>query len=176
MSLLFYNEYVLKAPIPENEIKRSEAVHRLALLDKNSNEIFDKLTREATIRLGVPISTLTIIDKDIEWYKSHIGIEKEGGARETSFCGHALLANDIFVVIDTLKDERFADNPMVVGPPFIRFYAGIALIDHVTGNPVGVFCIKDIKPRQFNTNQMGILIDIASRAEKELNKSNPEIL
>jgi GAF domain-containing protein len=170
MSLLFYNEYVLKAPIPENEIKRSEAVHRLALLDKNSNEIFDKLTREATTRLSVPISTLTIIDKDIEWYKSHVGIEKEGGARETSFCGHALLANDIFVVTDTLKDERFADNPMVKGEPFIRFYAGKSLYDYETKLPVGVFCIKDLKPRQMNVVDVSDLLDLADRAEKEINK------
>jgi len=160
---------MLLAPLPNNEKERLEAVHEMAILDTNPEERFDDLTKEAMYKLSVPMSTVTIIDDKREWYKSHPGIEKSESERSTSFCGHALLAKDIFVVEDTLKDDRFADNPMVVGPPYIRFYAGIALTEHKTGHAIGVFCIKDIKPRKFNLTDMNILADLASRAEKELN-------
>ncbi len=160
------------APIPNNEKERLEAVRRLAILDTEPEHRFDSLTEEATLRLKVPISTVTILDEKREWFKSVRGLENKEGDRAISFCGHALLARDIFVVEDTLKDIRFADNPLVVGPPYIRFYAGIALIDHKTGHPVGVFCIKDTKPRIFSLKELNILADIASRAEDEINAGN----
>ena len=128
-----------KAPIPDNESDRLAAVHRLAVLDTVPEKRFDDLTKEATERLLVPISTVTIVDSNREWFKSQQGLNKNDGDRAVSFCGHALFAKDMFIVEDALKDPRFADNPMVVGPPFIRFYAGIALLDHKTGQPVGVF-------------------------------------
>jgi GAF domain-containing protein len=161
-----------KAPIPENEKERIEAVHKMAILDTESEERFDSLTREAMEKLKMPMSTVTIMDSNREWFKSHPGIEEQEGLRENSFCGHALLARDIFIVEDTLKDERFFDNPMVIGKPFVRFYAGVALFDrkHKTGLPIGVFCVKDTKPRKFDVEEIQILIDLAIRAEKELNK------
>jgi GAF domain-containing protein len=113
---------------------------------------------------------VTILDSDREWFKSCIGYDKKEGPRAASFCGHALLATNIFIIEDASKDERFADNPMVVGAPFIRFYAGVALFDHKTGQPIGVFCVKDIKPRKLTTEEVGIVIELAERAEKELNR------
>lgn len=158
------------APIPDNEKERIEAVHRLAILDTESEERFDVLTREAVLKLKVPMSMVSILDSDREWFKSCIGYDKKEGSRSVSFCGHALLATNIFIVEDTLKDERFRDNPMVVGEPFIRFYAGVALFDHETRQPIGVFCVKDTKPRKLSTEEIGIIIDLADKAEKELNK------
>jgi GAF domain-containing protein len=113
---------------------------------------------------------VSILDSDREWFKSCVGLDKKEGDRSVSFCGHALLAENIFIVEDTLKDPRFADNPMVMGFPFIRFYAGIALFDYKTRQPIGVFCVKDTKPRKFTVAEIGILVDLADRAEKELNK------
>jgi len=161
-----------KAPTPKNEKERIEAVHKFAILDTNPEERFDLLIKEAVEKLKVPMSSLTILDSDREWFKSYQGLEEKEGDRSISFCGHALLASDIFIVEDTLKDERFLDNPMVIGKPFVRFYAGIALFDrkHKTGLPIGVFCVKDTKPRKFDVEEMSILIDLAIRAEKELNK------
>jgi GAF domain-containing protein len=158
------------APIPKDEKERLEAVHRLAILDTKPEERFDALTQEAIKKLKVPISMISILDTDREWFKSCVGFEKKQCDRSTSFCGHALLASDIFMVGDTLKDERFKDNPMVVGSPFIRFYAGIALHDKKTGQPVGVFCVKDIVPRVFSLTEISILLDLAERAEKEINQ------
>ncbi len=158
------------APIPSDEDKRIEAVHRLALLDSKPEERFDVLTREAADKLKVPMSMVSILDSDREWFKSCVGSDKTQGGRAESFCGHALLATNIFIVEDTLKDSRFVDNPMVIGSPFVRFYAGIALFDHKTHQPIGVFCVKDIKPRKFTVQEIGIMIDLANRAEQELNK------
>ena len=158
------------APIPNNEKERLEALHRLAILDTNREARFDDITKEAINKLHVPISTLTLIDNDREWFKSASGISEKEGDRAISFCGHALLATDMFIVEDTLLDDRFKDNPMVIGKPYIRFYAGISLLDYITHLPVGVFCVKDINPRKLTSEEMGILMDLASRAEKELNK------
>jgi len=158
------------APIPKDEKERLAAVHRMAILDTTPEERFDKLTREAVLRLNVPISTVTILDEKREWFKSCQGLEQKEGDRDISFCGHALIAKDLFVVEDTLKDIRFADNPMVVNSPRIRSYAGIALLDHKTGQSIGVFCIKDTKPRDFSLKELSVLSDIATRAEDELNK------
>ena len=141
----------------------------MAILDTEPEERFDRLTKEAVEKLHVPISTITILDENREWFKSCQGLDEKENKREISFCAHALLAKDIFIVEDTLKDPRFADNPMVINPPHIRFYAGMALLDHKTGQPVGVFCVKDTKPRKLSLQEMGILIDLANRAEKELN-------
>lgn len=159
-----------EAPIPTNEKERMEAVHRLAILDTKPEERFDVLTKEAVEKLKVPMSMVTIIDSEREWFKSCVGFDKKEGPRAASFCGHALLATNIFIIEDTLKDPRFMDNPMVVGFPFIRFYAGIALFDYKTRQPIGVFCVKDTKPRTFGSKETAILIDLAERAEKELNK------
>ena len=158
------------APTPENEKERLEAVHKMAILDTEPEERFDQITKEAVKRIKVPISTITILDEKREWYKSCQGLEGKEGDRAISFCAHALLTKNIFFVGDTLKDPRFADNPMVTGFPFIRFYGGIALVDHKTGQNVGVFCIKDTKPRTLTAEEVETFIELADRAEKELNK------
>lgn len=159
-----------KAPIPENEKERLEAVHKMAILDTDSEERFDNLTKEAVKKLKVPISTLSILDSKREWFKSCQGLNEKEGERAISFCGHALLSRNIFFVEDTLKDPRFADNPMVVGSPFIRFYGGIALVDYKSGHYIGVFCIKDTKPRTLSAKEVDIFMDLAECAEKEVNK------
>ena len=134
------------APIPKNEEERLLSLYKLGLLDTKPEERFDRITLTATQIFNVPISTLTLIDSKREWFKSCQGLSVKEGDRAISFCGHALLTNDIFVVPDTKKDERFFDNPMVIGKPYIRFYAG-APIMNADGQRIGVFCIKDKKPR-----------------------------
>lgn len=159
-----------KAPIPTYEEQRLCALEDLKLLDTSSEERFDVLTKEALRRFSVPISTITLVDRDREWYKSVQGLSNREGPRDTSFCGHALLSQILLVVEDTLKDPRFADNPMVKGPPFIRFYAGKSLYDHETNLPVGVFCIKDQKPKKLSMKDIGDFLELANKAENEINK------
>ena len=158
------------APIPADEQERLEAVHRMAILDTEPEERFDVLTKEAAEKLHVPMSMVSILDTDREWFKSCVGFAKKEGDRDVSFCGHALLAKYLFFVEDTFKDLSFSDNPMVTGSPYIRFYAGMALLDYKTGKPIGVFCVKDTEPRTFTAEETAILMDLADRAEKELNK------
>ena len=159
-----------KAPIPINDETRVCAVQGLHLLDTESEERFDRITKEAVNRFSVPISTITLVDKDREWFKSVQGLPTREGPRDVSFCGHALLSQIILIINDTLADPRFADNPMVKGDPFIRFYAGKSLYDHKSNLPIGVFCIKDRKPREMSMDDMNDFLNLASRAEDEINK------
>lgn len=158
------------APIPANDDERVCAVEGLKLLDTALEERFDRLTKEAVARFKVPISTITLVDKDREWFKSVQGLDAREGPRGISFCGHALMSQVVLIISDTLADPRFADNPMVIGEPFIRFYAGKSLYDHKSNLPVGVFCIKDRKPREMTVSDMADFLDLANRAEKEINR------
>ncbi|KKP43584.1 MAG: Diguanylate cyclase with GAF sensor [Parcubacteria group bacterium GW2011_GWA2_33_14] len=160
-----------KAPIPKNELKRIASLYALDLLDTPAEERFDRLTKTATKIFHVPISTLTLIDANREWFKSCQGLSKTEGDRAISFCGHALVENEILVIPDTKKDERFADNPMVTGEPFIRFYAGVPIIS-ADNQRIGVFCIKDIKPREFSREDEEVLEGLAAWAELEINLRN----
>lgn len=144
-----------------------KAVRDLKILGTEPEERFDKITKKAMEEFDVPISTITIIDAEKEWFKSCQGLDYREAPREISFCGHAMYADKIFVIEDTLKDERFADNPYVKANPPIRFYAGIALYHN--GSPVGVFCIKDYKPRNFRIGDITRFIELGREAEDELN-------
>ncbi len=157
------------APLHPQEDARLEAVHGLALLDTEPEERFDRITKAAIEKLGAPISTITLVDKDREWFKSCQGLDIKEAPRTSSFCGHAMLADTVFIVEDTLKDERFRDNPQVIGAPHIRFYAGVSLYDKKSGLPVGVFCIKDTKPRSMGPADIAVLLELATEAEKEIN-------
>lgn len=160
---------MITPPIPANEKERLAAIARLGILDTPSEERFNAITTEASRRLHAPISTVSILDKDREWFKSCVGLDQTQGPREASFCGHSLLAQDIFIVEDTLLDERFADNPYVVGEPHLRFYAGVSLQDQKSGLPIGVLCVKDVRPRKLSSGEIAALIELAGKAEKEIN-------
>lgn len=159
------------APIPENEKERLQKVMELGILDTKPEERFDVITREAMKAFNVPMSTITIIDDHREWYKSCQGLDTKEAPRKVSFCAHAMLTKDVFIVEDTLKDDRFKDNPMVLGEPYIRFYAGVSLSLYNNDSiNIGIFCIKDTKPRTLSIKEISLLIDFATRAEVELNK------
>jgi len=160
-----------EAPIPKNELTRIASLYALDLLDTPPEERFDRLTSCATKIFHVPISTLTLIDVNREWFKSCQGLSKTEGDRAISFCGHALVENEILIIPDTLKDERFKDNPMVTGEPYIRFYAGVPIMSS-DDQRIGVFCIKDTKPRDFSEDDIFILKGLAAWAELEINLRN----
>src|SRR3989338_3621458 len=160
-----------RAPIPKNESFRLTSLYALNILDTPPEERLDRLTKLATQVFHVPISTLPLIDAKREWFKSCQGLSKTEGDRAISFCGHALVENEMLVVPDTTKDERFIDNPMVTGEPYIRFYAGVPIMSS-DGSRIGVFCIKDIKPREFSNEDREILKGLAKWAELEINLRN----
>lgn len=160
--------------IPQNEDDRLRAVRSLSILDTDDEERFDCITREATKALQVPISTISIVDTNREWFKSCIGMPSKEGDRAVSFCGHTIVHGKLFIIEDTLNDKRFADNPQVVNPPHVRFYAGVTLHDRRTHLPVGAFCIKDTKPRKLSMEELNALLQFAEKAETELNNGIPK--
>jgi len=158
---------VKKPNIPHNEKIRLEALRSLNILDTSSEERFDRLTRMAKRIFNVPIALVSLVDENRQWFKSCIGLHVRETPREISFCGHAILGDEVFLIPDTSKDERFADNPLVTNEPNIRFYAGCPL-RYTNGSKLGTLCIIDHEPRNLSSDDLEILKDLASTAEREL--------
>ena len=114
-------------PIPKNEEARLQVVQSLGLLDTPPEERFDRYTRFARQLLGVPIAFVSIIGDDTQWFKSAQGFSARQSPRELSFCTHTIVEDEMMVVEDAFMDPRFTDNPVVTGPPHLRFYAGVKL-------------------------------------------------
>lgn len=157
-----------EAPLDGNEKLRLKSLKALKILDTPFEERFDRITKLALDLFDVPISTITLIDSEREWFKSCQGLDAKEGQKAISFCSHALLSENMMVVPDTKRDPRFARNPMVLGKPYIRFYAGVPL-RAADGQRVGVFCVKDRRPRTFSERKKELLRVLASWSELELN-------
>jgi GAF domain-containing protein len=144
------------APLPRNEAKRLDALRSLLILDTPPEERFDRISAFAAKEFDVPIALVSMVDRDRQWFKSTIGIEMCETPRDVSFCAHAITKSSTLVVPDALRDPRFADNPLVVGHPYIRFYAGAGL-RLPYGQVVGTLCIMDRRPREFDKLDAAIL-------------------
>lgn len=153
--------------IPNNEAQRLKALRKLDILDTPFEERFDRLTRMAKRLFDVPIALVSLVDEQRQWFKSCIGLSATETGRDISFCGHAILDDDLFVIPNALDDERFADNPLVIGEPYIRFYAGSPLCS-IDGHQLGTLCIIDTKPRNFSEDDIQVLRDLALTVEREL--------
>ena len=139
----------MKSPsAPQDEQIRLDTLHSFNILDTEHEERFDRLTRMAKRLFGVPIALVSLVDESRQWFKSCFGLSISETSRDISFCGHTILGNDMFIIPDTSLDERFADNPLVLNEPYIRFYAGYPLIAP-NGSKLGTLCIIDTKPRSF---------------------------
>lgn len=156
-----------KPNIPPDEQARLQALRSLGVLDTPPEERFDRLTRMAKRLFGVPIALVSLVDENRQWFKSCFGLDASETPRDLSFCGHAILGNELFVIPDALADERFADNPVVVNDPFVRFYAGCPLRGP-NGHKLGTLCIIDRQPRSFDTDELEALVDLAAMVEREL--------
>jgi len=152
---------------PQNESIRIDTLRSLNILDTPSEERFDRLTRLAKRLFAVPIALVSLIDVNRQWFKSCIGLEVTETARNISFCGHAILENDILMIPDATLDERFYDNPLVTDEPKIRFYAGVPLVV-ANGSKVGTLCLIDRQPRTLNDEEQELLRDLGHLAEQEL--------
>lgn len=153
--------------LPIDEASRLEALRSLNILDTSAEERFDRLTRLARRLFGVPIALISLVDANRQWFKSCQGLGAAETPREVSFCGHAILSDQIFVIPDALLDERFHDNPLVTGEPKIRFYAGCP-ITTPDGSRIGTFCVIDQKPRHLDEEERELLRDLAQMAEREI--------
>jgi GAF domain-containing protein len=157
---------MLKPSLPTDEAVRLRTLRSLDLLDTADEERFDRLTRLARRLFDVPIALLSLVDADRQWFKSRQGIDINQTLRDVSFCGHAILDDEVFVVQDALLDGRFHDNPLVAGDPHMRFYAGCPLT--VDGARIGTLCLIDHQPRGFSEDDRWSLRDLAELAEREI--------
>lgn len=158
----------MKSPkIPSDELQRLETLRALQILESAPEERFDRLTRMAKRMFGVPISLVSLVDSDRQWFKSRQGLEATETPRSISFCGHAIFGDDLFIVPNTLEDERFHDNPLVTEAPHIRFYAGYPL-KAANGHKMGTLCLIDEKARDLEEEDKQLLKDLAVMVEQEI--------
>lgn len=151
----------MKTPqLPDNEIKRILTLKQLDILDTIAEEAFDDIATLASIICDTPIALITLVDETRQWFKSAVGLEVKETSRDVSFCGHAILGSDLFEVHNALNDERFNDNPLVVGAPNIRFYAGMPLIT-LGGYALGTLCVIDTAERALTAKQREGLTKLA---------------
>jgi GAF domain-containing protein len=148
----------MKAPeFPVDEFARLKVLRSLALLDTGPEEAFSHIVDLAKELFNSEICLISLIDTERQWFKAQIGLDILETPRDISFCGHAILRNETFVVLDALKDERFFDNPLVSGPPFIRFYAGAPIrLPH--GYNIGTVCLISSNPREIFSDHEQVLL------------------
>ncbi|AJW71491.1 GAF domain-containing sensor histidine kinase [Nitrosopumilus adriaticus] len=152
------------------EKNRIQALHELEILDTPPEERFDRITKIAQIMFDVPIALVSLVDSNRQWFKSCAGLSARETPRSMSFCSHAILNEDIMTIEDATTDNRFSDNPLVTGDPFIRFYAGKPIRGQ-DNRMLGTLCIIDKKPRVFSKADKSVLTDLANWVENEFKTS-----
>ena len=160
---------------PENEQARLQALYETGLLFSADEPRFDRITRLAQRLFDVDIALISLVADDIQWFKSRQGLDATQTDRGVSFCGHAILQDDIFVVNNAIEDARFSDNPLVTGEPNIRFYAGapLRIEQDSDGNEykLGTLCVIHSQSRTFTAENRQLLRDLADLVELELRQA-----
>ncbi len=159
---------MISAPVPVDESDRLADVRALQLLDTAPEERFDRIVRLAARVYDVPIAYIALVDADRQWFKAKCGLKFDSTGRDVSFCAHTILHDGPLIIADALEDDRFRDNPLVVNPPKVRFYAGHPLRGP-NGHNVGTLCLAAPAPRTLTTAEEALLAEFAGQAEHELN-------
>lgn len=156
-------------PIPyQNEVVRLATLRAMLVLDSPPEPLFDSLARMASEVCGTPTSLLSLVDEERQWFKANVGLPGVNQTpRDVAFCAHAIADDALFEVPDATQDERFLDNPLVVGDPGIRFYAGVPLIV-AGGARIGTLCVIDRQARQLSEAQVRSLRERALLATQAL--------
>lgn len=156
-------------PVPANEAGRLAALGASGLMDSEDDDAFDRVTWLASHATGCPMALITLLSAQRQWFKSRVGMDERETTRSQAFCSHALMHEAPFVVEDALSDARFADNRLVVGAPYIRFYAGYP-IRTAQGLALGSLCVLDTEPRRLREREMRALRELAAIASGELQR------
>lgn len=149
------------APLPSNEEERASSLEHLRVLDSGSETEFEDIVMLASTWCNVPIALVSLVDRERQWFKACVGLDVMETHRDLAFCAHAILApTDVLIIEDALLDSRFQASALVLGPPYIRFYAGAPIIDD-TGHALGTVCVIDTKPRTLKDSQLTALSALA---------------
>ena len=157
----------MNSPALSTEAARLAALDRYAILDTDPEQSFDDLVILASYICKTPIALLSLLDDHRQWFKSTVGVQVRETPLEMSICAHAIKQEDLFIVPDTLQDARFRENPLVVGEPHIRFYAGAPLINE-DGFALGILCVLDRQPRELDLEQKQALKSLRQLALKQM--------
>ena len=158
---------MISASAPENEKERLDQLLELNILDTLEEQQYDDLTYIASQICNTPIALVSLIDKDRQWFKSHYGLDARETPRDVAFCSHAILSDDVFIIEDAEKDERFADNPLQTDAPYVKFYAGAPLIFDKNIR-LGTLCVIDNKPKKLDADQIKALQALARQVVSQL--------
>jgi signal transduction histidine kinase len=167
---------MVPARIPENENKRLQDLYNSRLLDSPQESEFDEIVQFASALCNTPISLISLVDANRQWFKAKVGINLNETNREISFCAHAILEDQLLEIQDATQDDRFSDNPMVLNDPSIRFYAGMPLVTS-SGSRLGTLCVIDKIPGHLTEQQKFGLKVLANNVIKiaELRIKNTEL-
>ena len=158
---------MIPAPLPIDDERRLQTLREMLILDTPPEERFDRVVRLAADEFEMPIVLVSLVDAKRQWFKARVGLDVCETDRESSFCGHAILQPEILVVENALEDERFHDNPLVVGAPDIRFYAG-APLQLPGGEIMGTLCMIDRLPRTLDAVDLAIFASLRDLVVSEL--------
>ena len=157
----------MPAELPRNERHRLSVLWQYEILDTVPEEIFDELADLAALICEAPIALISLVDEDRQWFKARVGTTLKETTRDISFCAHAILGTELFIVPDATKDERFKHNPLVTTKPKIRFYAGAPLVTP-DGHALGSLCVMDKVPRTLREPQRQALRTLARHVITQL--------
>lgn len=168
--------------VDRHETQRLNAIRELDVLDTDPDPLLDGITRAAASLCEVPVSLVSIVDLDRQWFKSQCGIDAKQTARDIAFCSYAIASNDPFEVRDTRDDARFKNNPLVTNPPYLRYYFGVPLVGKA-GYRYGTLCVIDTKPRELTSFQKDAIKALAevvlkileSNRKHDVEKNKPAI-
>lgn len=154
-------------PVPPDEAARQADLDSLRILDSLPSPQLERIVQIASRLLDMPISLISLVDRDRQWFKAKVGLDVPETPRRFAFCAHAVAAGQGLEVPDAWADPRFSDNPLVTGDPHIRFYAG-ELIRSPSGRPLGTLCVLDTRPRRLSGEDRALLRDLADLASQAL--------
>jgi phosphoribosyl 1,2-cyclic phosphodiesterase/CheY-like chemotaxis protein len=157
----------IRAAIPDDEDRRIVSLRDLNILDTEPEERFDRITRIAAALFDVPMAVISLVDENRQWFKSCAGSNAKETSRDAAFCAHVVYNREPMIVPDALQDVRFADNPLVINEPRIRFYAGYPLMLD-DGSCIGTLCLLDTRPRTVEGSDLERLHDLADMVLREI--------